>query len=225
MSNSFSVDVRPEIAAAVVKIDANKAVIDNIHDTDLPAVKTVVDSNDTIITDLHDTDLPAAKTVIDSNSTIITDIHDTDLPAVKSVVDTNNTVIDLIRGNQLYFSQASDVILATAATERTTYSVPYVKLKEIFIGFAGTFRVRCGLKTSFDSANAYYKIYKNGIAFGAEQMTLSETYVYFSEDLVFAANDLLQLYVHISNATYFASVIDLTVRGDIIIDILDVVTD
>ena len=94
-------------------IAALRSVVDNIHDTDLPAVKTVVDTIQadtdllddaaggiadihtdigtlqTMLTDIHDTDLPAVKTVLDN-------IHDTDLPAVKTVVDTIQADTDLL---------------------------------------------------------------------------------------------------------------------------------
>lgn len=101
MSNSFNISVKPEIAAAVIKIDANKAVIDNIHDVDLPAAKTVIDSNKTVIDNIHDTDLPAAVVKIDANKSVIDNIHDTDLPAVNTKVTTVDTVVDLIRSTDV----------------------------------------------------------------------------------------------------------------------------
>lgn len=42
---------------------------------DLAGIETKIDTIDTVLDNLHDTDLPAAQTVLD-------DIHDTDLPAV-----------------------------------------------------------------------------------------------------------------------------------------------
>ncbi|MBA7628008.1 hypothetical protein ES703_35478 [subsurface metagenome] len=94
MSNSFNISVKPEIAAVSAKVDANKVVIDenkvilvDVHDTDLPAVKTDTSDIRTNVTVIHDTDLPAAKTVIDENKVILADIHDTDLPAAKTEID------------------------------------------------------------------------------------------------------------------------------------------
>lgn len=82
------------------KLDTVDAIIDDIHGTDLPAVKSAVDAVDTIIDDIHGTDLPAVKSAIDAVDTIIDDIHGTDLPAVKTdtaaiLVDTGN--IDGVR--------------------------------------------------------------------------------------------------------------------------------
>jgi len=80
MSNSFFISLLPNINILSGKIDDNKTVIDDIHDTDLPAAKTVID-------DIHDTDLPAAKTVVDT-------IRSTDVPAIQTNIDTNETKID-----------------------------------------------------------------------------------------------------------------------------------
>jgi len=82
MANSFFQSLSPDIAAAVVKIDANK---------------TVIDENKVILVDVHDTDLPAAKTVIDENKVILVDLHDTDLPGAVTKIDDNKTVVDAIK--------------------------------------------------------------------------------------------------------------------------------
>lgn len=57
MSNSFNISVKPEIAAAVVKIDAVKTDtadirtdVTAIHDTDLPAVIPEIDAVNTLVT-------------------------------------------------------------------------------------------------------------------------------------------------------------------------------
>lgn len=60
MSNSFSISDAVDIAAAVVKIEANK---------------TVIDENKVILVDLHDTDLPAAVTKIDANKSVLDTIN------------------------------------------------------------------------------------------------------------------------------------------------------
>ncbi|MBA7656580.1 hypothetical protein ES703_64506 [subsurface metagenome] len=89
MSNFFGISVAPEIAAAVVKIEANKAVIDE---------------NKVILVDLHDTDLPAAVTAVGNNLTaisanniILADIHDTDLPAAVTAIGGVKTVVDAVQ--------------------------------------------------------------------------------------------------------------------------------
>ncbi len=68
------------------EIAAAKAVIDNVHDTDLPAVKTVVDTiqADTDLLDDAAGGIADIHTDIGTLQTMLTDIHGTDLPAVKS---------------------------------------------------------------------------------------------------------------------------------------------
>ena len=206
MSNSFNISVKPEIAAAVVKIDANKAVIDNIHDVDLPAAKTVIDSNSTIISDIHDTDLPAAKTVIDSNSTIITDIHDTDLPGAVSKIDVIDGIVDSILLSSAYSTFVSDDLLSSMDIERVnTNGITYAKVKECIIGISGTYRVTFDMKTLNAIKDAYGQIYKSGVAEGTERMTAETSYQPFTEDIALVVGDLLQLYTKsedVSNTCY-----------------------
>src|SRR5512139_72297 len=71
------------------KIDTVDSVLDDVHDTDLPAVKTVVDAIevhahstetkvdtiDSIIDNLHDTDIPDLHTDIADIHTDLTDVH------------------------------------------------------------------------------------------------------------------------------------------------------
>ena len=100
MSNSFFISLQPDISILSGKIDDNKTVIDDIHDTDLPAAQTVVDS-------IRSTDVPAIQTNIDANETkidsvssVVDNIHDADLPAVKTVVDSiRSTDVPAIQTN------------------------------------------------------------------------------------------------------------------------------
>lgn len=49
MANFFGISLKPDIAAAVVKIDANKTVIDAIRATDVPGINTNISANQTLI--------------------------------------------------------------------------------------------------------------------------------------------------------------------------------
>ncbi|MBA7557430.1 hypothetical protein ES705_50185 [subsurface metagenome] len=49
MSNSFNIDVSPAIADAVVKILANKTILDDIHNTELPAVLIEIQNNQALL--------------------------------------------------------------------------------------------------------------------------------------------------------------------------------
>ena len=76
MSNSFNISVAPEIAALSALVTIVDTVVDSIRSADVPAIQANIDSNEAkidaetaIITDIHDTDLPgvaADVTVIDT---------------------------------------------------------------------------------------------------------------------------------------------------------------
>lgn len=83
MANNFNISVKPEIAAAVVKIDNNK---------------TVIDENKVILADLHDTDLPAIDTKLTTLDTVADNIRNIDVPNIQTNIDANETKIDTIDG-------------------------------------------------------------------------------------------------------------------------------
>lgn len=89
---------------------------------------------------------------------------------------------------------ASDVLLAASNGTSTTTSGTYVKAKEIVANVAGTYRVTFGLLSQLGGDYGFGRIYKNGVAFGTERTTISTSEQTYSEDLAFAAGDLVQLY-------------------------------
>ncbi len=119
MSNSFNISALFEIAAVKTVVDANKIAVDNIHDTDLPAVKTDTGDIRNDVTAIHDTDLPSVKTFVtairetdvgnimvningtkakvDANKLVIDDIHDIDLPAVHTRLTSVEATVSFIR--------------------------------------------------------------------------------------------------------------------------------
>lgn len=87
-------------------------------------------------------------------------------------------------------------IIVSADTERTHSSTTYTKVKEIQIKKPGIYRVYFDLRGAVDQVYyAYGRIYKNGVAVGTLRQTVSYSYVTFSEDITFAANDYCQLYI------------------------------
>jgi hypothetical protein len=92
---------------------------------------------------------------------------------------------------------AGDVLIASADTATGTDSATYVKLKEITIKKAGTYRVKFGLVTWDEGCCAYGRVYKNGVAHGTERSADSDVCETKSEDLAFSVNDLCQLYAKI----------------------------
>lgn len=71
-------------------------------------------------------------------------------------------------------------------------------LKETLITTTGIMRTSFDLKQSNALAVAYGKVYRNGVAVGTERTTSLTTYQTFTEDILFAAGDLYQIYVKVS---------------------------
>ena len=93
---------------------------------------------------------------------------------------------------------AGNVLLVYADKEEATDALSYTKLKEIYIPRAGTVRVKFDLRqeTATTGVTVYARIYKNGVAYGTQRSkNNSATYTTYSEDLAFAAGDLIQLCV------------------------------
>ena len=98
MGNSFNISVKPEIAAAVVKIDAIDAIVDLIRSTDVPNIQTNINVNETTILANQDildlirgTDVGDIQTNINANETAIL--------ANKDILDVIQAKTDLIPQN------------------------------------------------------------------------------------------------------------------------------
>lgn len=217
MANSFFQSVAPDIAAAVVKIDANK---------------TVIDENKVILVDVHDTDLPAVKTdigtnltAIGANNTILSDVHDTDLPDAVTKIDDVKTVVDAIQPDQFFSVLPGDTILLSADIERSTILDVYTKVKEILISFTGYYRLSFELKNSEETFWAYGRVYKGDVAFGDEQNNKSLTYIEYSQDMWLTYNDLIQLYVKHQNAGSTSFIKNFRIKGTVSAAKGSVITD
>jgi hypothetical protein len=83
-----------------------------------------------------------------------------------------------------YSSSASDTLVGSADTERSTTSTTYVRVKSINIGGRrGTLRIKFDLKISSSSYTAYGQVYRNNEAIGTGHSTTSTSYVTFSQDI------------------------------------------
>ena len=92
---------------------------------------------------------------------------------------------------------ASDDLLFSADTERTTTSTTYVLVKRITIQFPGTLRIKFDMRSSSDGSGADVngRIYKNDVAIGIEQQINSSTYATCSEDIAgWLPGDRCELY-------------------------------
>ena len=126
-------NVNAPIATIDTVVDAIKSVVDNIHDTDLPAVKTVVDTiqADTDLLDDAAGGIADIHTDIGTLQSMLTDIHGTDLPAVKTVVDgievhVHTTIPALIPSaadiKTAVEAAGSHLTLIKAKTDKMTYT-------------------------------------------------------------------------------------------------------
>ena len=98
---------------------------------------------------------------------------------------------------------AGDFLEASADLERNASPTTYTKKKEIRLGRAGAYRIKFDLNSGTAGEIAYGRVYKNGVAVGAEQSNDTTTYVTKSEDIGnWEAGDLCQLYVRRTSTAY-----------------------
>lgn len=86
------------------------------------------------------------------------------------------------------------------------YGSGWKKIKEIYIPFGGTYRVRFDLAATDYTCTAGARIYKNGVAHGSAVYTASPTPVAYTQDISgWSPGDLLQLYLIIDAYNRFAT--------------------
>ncbi|HHV79102.1 MAG TPA: hypothetical protein GXX40_05750 [Firmicutes bacterium] len=96
----------------------------------------------------------------------------------------------------------SNLLIASADSERGTSSSSYIKVKEIRVLRSGIYRVSFGIRSDTSGTYAYGRIYKNGVAYGTEwSVGASGNLITETEDLAFTAGDLVQLYLRRSGSS------------------------
>lgn len=90
--------------------------------------------------------------------------------------------------------KVGDNLLDSADTTASGTDTVYTKKKEMVISVSGTYRIKFTLNGEFSGTFVYGRIYKNGNAHGTERSSDTANPVTYTEDLDFAAGDLLQLY-------------------------------
>lgn len=92
----------------------------------------------------------------------------------------------------------------------------YEKAKEIMCPITETIRVEFKLQTMGTIGQiAKGKIYKNGIAHGAEKATTTTTWETFSEDLAFTIGDTIELWIHGWGGPIDCEAKELRIYGDV----------
>lgn len=102
--------------------------------------------------------------------------------------------VNALQVNSYFTIIAWTNIFASADTARSVLWTTYTKVKEITILKAGTYTIDFDLRNWW-ATTWYWRVYKNGVAFGTEQTQATDVYTTKSENLIFAAWDLCQLYL------------------------------
>jgi hypothetical protein len=93
-----------------------------------------------------------------------------------------------------YETTGGDTLISAANTQQQTFASSYTKLKEITIGFTGTYTI--SFKLSATGGTAYGRVYKDGVAFGSQRNTSGSSYTTYTQNLAFTAGDQVQLYAY-----------------------------
>jgi len=154
----------------------------------------------------------ASAGLIDDDNIAATIARDTE---VTDDISTHSALDEGIHG-LLKKYVIGDVALQNNGAERYTTNGGYTKKLDIEIDTLhadpSTLRVGFQLKTTNAGSAAWGRIYKNGVAAGAERTTIDTNYETFEEDIAFAEGDLIQLYLHVT-AGFQAWGTNLQVKG------------
>ena len=112
-------------------------------------------------------------------------------------VSTKKYVDDIV----IYKGIASDDLVFSNDTERTTMSLSYVKLKEITSYRSVNLRVFWEMKRIGDLVAVMSKLYINGVAEGSEKSSSSTIYLEYTEDITINVDDLIQIYGHVASGS------------------------
>ncbi len=134
--------------------------------------------------------------------------------SIKYYIDNKALVASSVTQAILADYAAGDDVIMEATTDRTTVATSYTKLKEFRLSRSGTLRIKWYLGSGAQNTHGYGKVYRNGVAVGAEQDAFSSstggiTWLSVSEDISgWSSGDLLQIYIYTSNASNAAHVKD-----------------
>ncbi len=173
-----------------IKVDFNLHLLSGI---------SVVDSGGgTIFCNFNDK-LYAARgkklIVLSSDRTRWNDVKTDFTSIITALVPSLNSKLYIFLGGT---SVAGDSLVDSDDAEDSSTSETYAKVAELTCLGSGTFRIKFDLKRDAGAAGtAYAKIYRNGVAVGAEATNATSTYATSSEDIGgWTGGDLIQLYIH-----------------------------
>lgn len=112
-----------------------------------------------------------------------------------------------------------DITLASLTDTDSTSSTTFIKVKEILLEKWWIYNVSFTLKRT-TSSTAHWRIYVNWIAVWTDQSTSNNSYVTFTQDITVNDWDLMQLYLYHGSASYSAQSNNMTLKFDIIPNLL-----
>lgn len=198
----------------------NENDLDSRVTTEVAARVALEAEFDALDTDLDSISLPANTTISAFGKTVIDDATAGDVrdtigtpsePAagVAGLRKLGTGALHAFPGNSAIVPDDASVTIAKLAStvagtvqdiiaQESEYShngTSYTKITEIRLGFKGTLRYKFHLRRGCTTGVAYGRIYKNGVAFGAEHSSTSSTGTYYQANLASCnAGDLIQLY-------------------------------
>lgn len=162
---AFKKDISTQLAAGKIK---SGKVYDFYYDLAADSVFILAKASGTAVAE----DVLAGKTFSNDDSTDLVGMYVPILPK-------------LAAGEGLIYSDT---------VEKKTSSTNYVKVAEVKILSAGIIRVKFSLSNEV-GYTTYGRVYKNGVAIGAERSVRSSAYTIFTEDFTVSKNDLIQIYI------------------------------
>lgn len=126
------------------------------------------------------------------------------LETPKALGDINPDEGSVTAGDNFLAFIASDILRASADTERTGTEVDYTKVKQITTRKVGTLRIKFDLKRNAGIGTVYGKIYVDGTEVGTERSSATSGYETFSEDITISGTSgdthTVQLYARRAGA-------------------------
>ena len=122
------------------------------------------------------------------------------------ILATNDDAFVGTNGDKALTSLALRNIIATTAVQSSNLRASldaqsvneeytYIKVKAFTMKISGTVNVNFSMRTTHTNGSALGRIYRNGVAYGTEQINSTTTYVEYSETLYFNAGDTCELWL------------------------------
>lgn len=159
------------------------------------------------------------------NNVSVTQVNTEVDNALNTAIPSNSitgSVNDLIKNinwfnrNNPFTYTIGDDLIHSNDTEASAASSSYVKVKETECEISGTIRIKFDMKRDAEAGNRNGRIYKNGVALGTARNSDSDTYITYSEDLVFDIGDTIEVWVNGTGAPRATLIRNFRIYGEMI---------